>query len=64
MMNCEPTQEYFLHFMRDIGFTEADIEANRNHNGRLFLTPGVVLGMIRGSTAGKYVDVKTGGLAA
>jgi hypothetical protein len=57
----EPTQEFLLHFMQDLGFTEEDIEANRSHNGRLFLTPRVVLGIRYGSVpVGKQIDVLKG----
>lgn len=46
----EPTQEYFLEFMKANGFTESHIEANRaHHGGRLFLSPAVVIGSIRGA---------------
>jgi hypothetical protein len=34
-MNIDRTQDYFLQVIRELGFTEVDIEANRTHNGRL-----------------------------
>ncbi|MBR0936988.1 hypothetical protein [Bradyrhizobium jicamae] len=61
-LNIEPTQEYFRDVMRDLGFTEEQIEENRQHNGRLFLTPAVVFGMLRGFQAGSVIDTVTGDL--
>jgi hypothetical protein len=62
-VSTEPTQEYFLQAMRNLGFTEDQIEANRKHNGgRYFLTPAVVFGMIRGFEVGTKVRIKTGEL--
>jgi hypothetical protein len=61
-INAEPTQEYFLTAMRKIGFTEEDIEENRLANGRLFLTPGVVFGMLRGFEPGQKVCTASGDL--
>jgi hypothetical protein len=61
-MECEPTQEFFLGAMRDLGFSEEHIEANRKHNGRLFLTPAVVIGMWRGFDRNVRINVGTGDL--
>lgn len=47
-MNIEPTQDYFLQVMRDMGLSDKQIEANRAHNGRLFLSPAVLLPWLRG----------------
>lgn len=59
-MNIEPTQDCLLQAMCDLGFTKADIEANRRRNGELFLAPGVVIGIIRGDIGRKKFDVATG----
>lgn len=62
-MNIEPDQDAFLQYMRDLGFSAAEIETNRQHNGRLFLTPAVVFGAIRGEVTEKSsINVATGDL--
>ena len=58
----EPTQEYFLRFMREQGFTDEQIKANREYNGRLYLEPGVVIGSVRGLPEGAKVNTRTGEL--
>jgi hypothetical protein len=61
-LNVEPEQEYFLQAMRDLGFTEQQIEENRQYHGKLFLTPAVVIGMIRGFGTGIKVNTVKGDL--
>jgi hypothetical protein len=60
--SIEPTQEYFLQFMKDIGMSEKDIELNREHHGgKLFLPPATVIGVMRdGIPPGSTIDCKTG----
>ena len=59
-INAEPTQKHFLQVMREVGFTDEQIEANRKHHGKLFLTPAVVLGWYRGFEVGTTINVITG----
>lgn len=63
-MNIEPTQEYFLRVMQNIGFTDEQIEENRKHNGRLLLTPAVVIGAMLGDLdPGVRIDTRRGDIA-
>jgi hypothetical protein len=59
-LNAEPTQAHFLQVMREVGFTDEQIEENRRHHGKLFLTPAVVLGWYRGYPAGTTINTVTG----
>jgi hypothetical protein len=57
----EPTQECMLWTMRELGFSEKQIEENREYHGRLYLTPGAAFG-IRGFGTGIAIDPLAGDL--
>lgn len=60
----ESTVEHLLELMRGLGFSEADIQENRQLNGRLFLSRAVIHGATRGFAPGTKIDTQTGDIAA
>jgi hypothetical protein len=62
-VNAEELQAYLLQAMRNIGFTEQQIEENRKHNGCLYLTGPAYLAAIRGRLEpGAQIHTVTGEL--
>jgi hypothetical protein len=60
---CDITQEQLFQLMQtDLNFTTAEIKANREYNGRFFLSEDVVFGAVYGFEAGATFCTTTGEL--
>jgi hypothetical protein len=61
-VTSEEVQTFLIRLLREIGFTEKQIEENRSYNGCLFLTSDAMIGAMGGFELGTQLNTETGEL--